>query len=120
MQRHGNITRGLIRVLALVLTLVFGLSTFHTHADASLGHDVTLTVGIDVDAVAPEKAPDKDDRHDPSGCPICALQTHILGTVPTEFAVGLIAIAERFVLTSESGRIRPPSELHRPPIDAAG
>lgn len=107
-------------MLALVLALVFGLSTFHAHADASLGHDVTLTIGIDADGVAPGKAPDKDDRHDPSDCPICALHTHILGTVPTEFTVGLMAVAERFALTSEIGRIRPPSELHRPPIDTAG
>lgn len=102
-------------MLALVLTLVFGLSTFHGHADASIGHDVSLTVGID----SAEKAPDKNDRHDPSGCPICALHTQILGTAPSEFAVALIALTARYALTSETGRLRPPSELHRPPIDAA-
>lgn len=104
-------------MLALVLTLVFGLSTFHGHADALAGYDVTLAV--DVDGVPAEKGPAKNDRHDPSGCPICALHAQILGTVPTEFAIALIALTERYALTSEMGRLRPPSELHRPPIDAA-
>lgn len=119
MQRHGNITRGLIRALALVLTLVFGLSTFHAHADAPLGQDVASSVSIDAGGVVPEKAPDKDDRHDPSDCPICASHVHIFGLAPAEFAVAFVAVAEHYALTSEMGRLRPPSELHRPPIDAA-
>ena len=104
-------------MLALVLTLVFGLSTFHVHVDASLRHDMTLTAGINVDGVASEKAPDKDGQHDPSDCPICSLHTHILGSAPTEFAVALIALTERYALTSETGRLWPPSKLDRPPID---
>ena len=106
-------------MLALVLTLVFGLSTFHGHAEAGLGLDVTMTVAIDVEGGPAEKSPSKDERHDSSDCPLCALHSHILGVASTELDVALVAVAARFALASERGCLQPPSELHRPPIDAA-
>lgn len=118
MQRQGGITRQLTRVLALVLTLVFSLSTFHVHAGTT-SPDVVVAASIDGSAGAAEKAPDSDDRHGAVDCLICAGLSVALVGEPISQLHHLIVTQTRFALSHRVSVGWPPDQLHRPPIAAS-
>lgn len=120
MVRRGNITRGLTRVLALVLTVVFALSTLHVHAGAAPadGTAVSVVVGIDGDASGGH-APEPDGRDRAADCPICALLSHLVGTPPSELLLVAASGAVADAIARSSQRAWPLYDHHRPPIAAA-
>lgn len=105
-------------MLALVLTIVFALSTFHVHSHGSGTPDAALAVvaALDGGGHGSGKSPDVPDRHAAADCPICALPTHVLAASPIEAHAPRTAGRERFVLGRETQRAPPLFEHHRPPI----
>jgi len=105
-------------VLALVLLVVFALSTFHVHGHAAAMPDATLTAGLALDdgAHGADKAPDVPDRHVAVDCPLCALLSLMLAPGSTQADTPRAADRERFVLGRDTLRAPPLFEHHRPPM----
>lgn len=118
MRAGRTIMRRLTRVLALVLTVVFALSTFHVHGTAASTPDGALAIvaALDDAGHAAEKGSDGSDRHAAADCPVCALLTHILGPAPAQTCLARSLCREHFVLGSETRRPPPIFEHDRPPI----
>lgn len=113
--------RQLTRVLALVLTVAFALSTVHTHGHAGSTPDaaVAAPIALDGGGHGADRSPEAPDTHAAVDCPVCALLMHMLGPIQTDAPVARDTSRERFSLGSETTRSPPLFEHHRPPIARA-
>lgn len=121
MRAGRTIIRRLTAGLALVLTVVFALSTFHVHGQAGSTPDAGLAafVAVDGGGHGAGSSPDDIDRHVAVDCPVCALLTHILVPPSIQPCMGPIAGRERFMLKRASQPTPPLFEHDRPPIARA-
>lgn len=120
MRTGQDIRRGLTRALALVLTVMFALSTFHVHGGGpALDSVIATVVALDDGAQGADQSPDAPDRHAASDCPVCSVLSHLLGPGPTQVDDCCMGCRERFVLGRETMRAPPLYEHHRPPIARA-
>lgn len=105
-------------MLALVLLVVFALSTFHAHGHAAATPDATLTAALSLDdgAHGADRSPDVPERHAAADCPVCALLSHMFAPGVTDTDTLWLAGRERFVLRRDTQRAPPLFELHRPPM----
>ncbi len=106
-------------MLALVLTLVFALSTFHVHASVSVEPDAIVVADIFGDATSTDSEPSKDDPHASLDCPACSTISHVFWAAPVCLVVAPVAGTQSYGLFDDHRVFGLASLNHRPPIAVA-